>query len=100
MAYLFGANVCCKLSTLIIFVDLFPPAVFFTCCSISIALLAPNFSGLSGEGKRNEATSGGRVDGGVDTYRRKDHSININLKKKKTTKLHRIKVNETGKISC
>lgn len=42
------------------------PTMFFTCCSISIALLAPNFSSLSGDGKlRKEATSGGRVDGGV-----------------------------------
>lgn len=65
----------------------FPPTVFFTCCSISIALLAPNFSSLSGDGKlRNEATSGGRVDEGVDTYRRKNHSMNMNLKKQNHNK--------------
>lgn len=59
------------------------PFLFFTCCSISIALLAPNFSSLSGDGKlRKEPTSGGRVDGGVDTYKRnKKHFIKKKKKK-------------------
>lgn len=54
-----------------------PPPHAFTCCSISIALRAPNLSSLSGDGKlRKESTSGGRVDGGVDTCWSKDYSIN------------------------
>lgn len=41
----------------------------FTCCSISMALSAPSFSSLSGDGKlRKEVTSGGRVGAGVDNY--------------------------------
>lgn len=76
MEYSSGADVCCKPSKLIIFMDLFPRLCFFTCCSISVALLAPNFSSLSGDGKlRKEATSGGRVDGGVDTYRKNGEKI-------------------------
>lgn len=72
MEYSSGADVCCKPSKLIRFFLV----CFFTCCSISIALLAPNFSSLSGDGKlRKEATSGGRVDGGVDTYRRNREKI-------------------------